>query len=497
MELRELQPDPASLVLSLRDIGYSPQSAVADIVDNSIAAGADSVSVRADWNDGDPWIAIIDNGLGMSPDELVAAMRPGSRSPLDQRDAADLGRFGLGLKTASFAIARSLMVASRQTASEPFSVAEWDLDHVVREGRWSLRVGDRSDLPESAADLLPAGSGTLVLWQKVDRIVDSTARGKALQEFERKLEVVEEHLSLVFHRFLEDRHPPVTQSKLSIDINGSSVVPANPFESRATQWHPEEVLRVDGHDIRMRTAILPHHSRLNPSEFDRLAGKSGYVRNQGFYVYRNFRLIIFGTWFRLRPQRELSRLVRVRVDIPNALDHLWTIDVRKSRASLPLAVRSRLDGLLGTIIESGERVYTGRARRAETPGGDRPIWVREASQEAIRYVIDTDHPLVRSALADLDAETRGRLRRLLAVLSANFPAELFYSDFSATPKNVTLGSTQREDAIPASDLIRRLRAQDFTDAEIRSILSATQPYSSSLEDLERWFREAAADGDSR
>lgn len=490
MDVVEVQPEPASLVLSLRDIGYSPEAAVADIVDNSVAAQAAQIAIRADWNDGEPYMCIVDDGCGMSRGELISAMRPGCRSPLDVRDAADLGRFGLGLKTASFAMARSLLVASRRDPDEDFAVAKWDLDRVVEEQRWNLRVGDEEALPEFVHGLLPQGTGTIVLWQKVDRMVDSTARTRGRHEFERKLEVIDEHLSLVFHRFLEARQPPVTSQKLSIRINGTDVASQNPFRSGGTQTHPVEHLQIDNQRIDVQASILPHHSRLNVDEYKRLAGSSGYVRNQGFYVYRNFRLIISGTWFRLRPQKELSRLVRVRVDIPNALDHLWTIDVRKSRASLPLAVRNRLDGLLERMIESGERVYTRRVRPTPSPGNGEPLWIRETRNGSIHYAINRDHPLLQCAVSSLDNNARRKLKSLLDMVSANFPAEMFYSDFAGDPKAVEMGDEGHLDTRAVVDLIRRLREQEFTDAEIRSMLEVTRPWAEHMDDFDDWLEEA-------
>jgi len=122
----DLRPDPASLIESMRDIGYSMETAVADLIDNSITAGASNIDIRFSWNDGDPWLAIVDDGYGMDSDELTNAMRLGSKNPLEERDKEDLGRYGLGLKTASFSQCRKLTVISK--VGESIEGREWNLN---------------------------------------------------------------------------------------------------------------------------------------------------------------------------------------------------------------------------------------------------------------------------------------------------------------------------------------------------------------------------------
>src|SRR5947209_1369949 len=102
------EPEASSMIETFRAIGYSIQSAVADIVDNSISAGAKNIRINFEWKGANTWLAIKDDGIGMDNDELIQAMKPGSRNPNEERSAKDLGRFGLGLKTASFSQCRIL-----------------------------------------------------------------------------------------------------------------------------------------------------------------------------------------------------------------------------------------------------------------------------------------------------------------------------------------------------------------------------------------------------
>mgnify|MGYP005857447235 FL=1 len=166
LEKADATPRASALIESLRDIGYSLPTALSDIIDNSVTGGASAVRIHADTLTDDPTIAIVDDGAGMDRDALVEALRPGSRNPREKRADNDLGRFGLGLKSASFSQCRRLTVLSRQGGV--LSGARWDLDEVAETDRWEISViEDETGIPH--CDLL-RGDGTMVLWEKLDRV---------------------------------------------------------------------------------------------------------------------------------------------------------------------------------------------------------------------------------------------------------------------------------------------------------------------------------------
>ena len=171
----ELAPRASALAESLRDMGYSLRTALADVIDNSIAAGARNIDLLADTHEEIPAIGVLDDGSGMTQYELFEAMRPGSQSPLELRDADDLGRFGLGLKTASFSQCRRLTVLTKKDGVP--SCASWDLDTVAARDKWVVEVPDPSGLAGIRwADRLD-GDGTLVVWEKLDRLIGADGRG--------------------------------------------------------------------------------------------------------------------------------------------------------------------------------------------------------------------------------------------------------------------------------------------------------------------------------
>ena len=349
----ELPFNAPALIEGLRDMGYSLSTALSDIVDNSITAGARNIQLFADTHGERPSISVLDDGSGMSRSELIQAMTLGSRSPLDVRDEHDLGRFGLGLKTASFSQCRRLTVLTRKKGV--MTSATWDLETVANRGKWVIEMPTQAGRIPSRWQEELKHDGTVVVWENLDRIIGLNAESER-RDLVNQLDSAAKHLEFVFHRFLADQRG----KKIRISMNGRELKAFDPFNSNhsATQHHPQERISLDGAVIRISPLTLPHHDKVSKEEWERYAGPEGYVRNQGFYLYRNHRLILHGTWFRLARQLELTKLARVSIDIPNTLDADWKIDVRKASAQPPLAVRNRLKKIIEKIGEPSKRTYT-------------------------------------------------------------------------------------------------------------------------------------------
>ena len=450
-----LPPHAPSLIESIRAIGYTFESAIADIIDNSITAGATAINIRFTPY-GIPYVAILDNGHGMNPETLTRAMRHGSSNPSDPRPANDLGRFGLGLKTASLSQCRRLTVVSLRDGN--LSARCWDLDIILDDRDWTLLELEPEEIRGMplVSRLECQESGTVVIWEYLDRVASGESSiEKALGE---KMDQAREHLSLVFHRFLgnEPGH-----RKLIMDINENPVEPADPYLSanKATEALPDETVHVEGYPIRIKPFILPHISKLSSVELALAGGEEGLRKKQGFYIYRNRRLIIWGTWFRLIRQEEMTKLARVRVDIPNALDHLWTLDVKKSAAYPPEAVRQNLRRIVERIGDSSKRVYKFRGRKTNS-GELIHLWDRIQGREGIAYQINRSHPVIKALSAKLDQEEDNLLRLILRTLETTFPADSLYADMASdgriTDDDAQIRDTLRELAthlIAAADAI--------------------------------------------
>ena len=429
-----LPPSAASLTASLRDLGYSLETAVADIVDNSISANATDIQIVCDIGSEVPAIVIADNGSGMTEEEVIAAMRPGSTSPKQERSESDLGRFGLGLKTASFSQCKRLTVVSRK--EEVISSAEWDLNLVEEINDWTLIVLDSEDIrPLPYRDLLKA-KGTLIIWRDLDRLFQDEKGIKRDELVYDKLKNVDRHLSLVFHRFLSGEIKG--RDKLTISINGKNIDAFDPFcrKNSATQILAKEKVWIGDSQVELQPYILPHYSRLSASEEKLYKDRSDFVSNQGAYVYRNGRLMAWGDWFRIATKGESTKLARVQIDFPNSLDEKWGIDIKKSRTSAPPAVRERLRQILGKVTARSINIHRGRGQKLLGEYSD-PLWNRYADHAlGIKYTINRDHPLISDLVARLPKADMTLLNLIFESISSALPYEMIYSDYSTQPREV-------------------------------------------------------------
>ena len=437
MKTKEAIPNPAALMESMREIGYSTESAIADLIDNSITAKCKKVHVRYDWNKGKPWIAVIDDGTGMSSDELLSAMHIGSINPLDIRDREDLGRFGLGLKTASLSQCRRFTVLSKK--SNVINIAQWDLDSIdiKQKNKWSIILLDENELSLELKKLNDKylknlEDGTVIFWDNIDRIDVGEIENKKENKFNTILANVRSHLELVFHRYLS---PSLGKRKIEISYNESSLEPFDPFFIKKSKELPVEEIVYEGSKISVQPFVLPHHSKVSKSEYKKYEGRRGYLNEQGFYIYRNRRLIIYANWFRLIPKKELTKLIRVRIDIPNTIDHLWKIDVKKSNAMPPQFVRDKLSNIISKIEVAGVRVYRHKGQKLISNIKD-PAWERVAKENKIFYKINTKHPLVKAHLSGLSDQQKVVTKDLFAVLENSFPQDMYFNDVASKPEEI-------------------------------------------------------------
>lgn len=436
MKLRNA-PVAKDLMATARSFGnYDLAAALADLIDNSIKARATRVDISFDPSPDDVLVRIRDDGTGMDRATLIAAMRPASANPQDEREPDDLGRFGWGLKSASFSQARMLTVVS--WCAGAINAARWDIDDI---DDWEM---DLLEGPEarSLLDHEPAtSSGTEVIWSRSDRLVDPDGQLPIDESLTHMIASANQRLSLVFHRYLSDEG----RKRLIVTVNGAELEPVDPFMigHDATQTlDPEPIEMANGAKILVQPYVLPHFSKLTTEEQERLGGPEGMVRNQGFYVYRNRRLIIFGTWFRLVPHGELSQLTRVRVDLPNTADAEWRITVDKSDAQLPAALKRRLRDVVKRFNRRSVSVHRRKGVSVDRP--DRhAAWLRSVKSGQIRYLINRHHPMV-ARLLDL-ASSSGYAESVLRLLESYFPSDRFVDDASRTGGGVVQGTTSTEE----------------------------------------------------
>lgn len=469
----DVTPHAASLIQSLRDIGYSCETALADIIDNSITAQAGFIEILADANAAEPAIAVLDNGNGMSPEQLIEAMRPGTRNPLDERSAGDLGRFGLGLKSASFSQCKRLTVVTRREGIT--SGATWDLDKVARTDSWEIELHDDIDDIPWSDRLGPAG--TLVVWRSLDRLsggIEQDARRRA-EHINATLARAERHIRLVFHRFMAEDKPP-----LVIRLNGRQLEPLDPFGTSLPGHQAERVdaLELSRGTVEFQCFTLPHHKSVSRAQWEDLGGPAGHLRTQGFYVYRGRRLIIAGSWLGLARQTELTKLCRIRVDIPNTMDADWKIDVKKASAQLPPAVRERMRFLVERLTQTSKRTYQRRGQRL-VDNEYMPVWQRIQKDGAIIYRPDIAHPVFADFSARLPADLQAEFANVIGVLGSSMPVAALHADFAGSAEEVQV-DTAEEPALRqlAEAMVPRLVEAGTDQDRIPDVLRQVEPFAS-------------------
>ncbi len=446
-----LPPSASALSESLRDLGYSLETAIADIVDNSISANSTEVSIFCFLNSKEPQLAIIDNGCGMSSEELIGAMKHGSRNPNDLRGENDLGRFGLGLKTASFSQCRQLTVLTKK--DDAVSAAQWDLDIVDERDEWIISILDQDDISDLGFEESLGKNGTVVIWRKLDRLFETLIGETRDSLVNEKLAILGKHLSLVFHRFLTN--DDTIKTKIKIKINGHQITAFDPFcrKIKATQMMPEEKVMVENNIVTIQPYILPHHSKLTAAEYEFYQNRSDFISNQGAYIYRNGRLMAWGDWFRMIAKGESTKLARVQIDFNNNLDEDWTIDIKKSRASPPKQVRERMRQILNKIINRSTDVHRRRGKKLFDESSC-PLWERYAEADNIHYEINAQHPLILSLIENPNNKVNQKF--ILNAISASLPLEMIYSDFSLSPKEMLTPKIDDKELTSSLDRFKEL-----------------------------------------
>ena len=421
-------PRADALMESLRATGYSLPDAIADIVDNSLAAHARNVWLNFYWAGLDSTVSIVDDGTGMTCPVLVNSMRVGSQSPLEDRAIFDLGRYGLGLKTASISQARSLTVASRVSENSEINIRRWDLDYINTVKDWRLLHSPTPGGIARISVLEHMPRGTVVIWEKLDKLIGvvDASDVKSRRHFLDAIQNVEAHIAMVYHRYMAGPRA------VSFWINDQRVNAWDPFLSDhpATQRLPSEEFGSGTTQVIVEPYVLPHHTHLTAEQHLAAGGPAGWNAQQGFYVYRNRRLLLAGDWLGLGYKKEEHyKLARILVDLPNSLDHEWEIDVRKSKARPPLALRDELRRIARITRDRAVTVYRHRGKTIARSAPASPIfvWQRRVRGQRVSYVINREHPLIKEALQAGMVDTPV-LRRLLRLIEEYIPVQQVWLD---------------------------------------------------------------------
>ncbi len=426
IETRDAVPSAYNTINANRSVGYDMGTALADIIDNSISAGATCVSIFTSVN---PFrISIYDNGSGMNQQELDNAMTFGGNELEKQRGPRDLGRFGLGLKTASLSQCKKLTVVTKQDGV--LIGGCWDIDYLKLHNTWAYQVVPLDECKKLCNETLLAheDSGTLVLWDEFDTLQKTSTN--TANAFTERIAKAKAHLELVFHRYLQGSTDPFIP-KLTITINESVLKPNDPFLSnKMPEISPQYEISFRNQIIKIQPHKLLYPGKISDAEKKRLALGQSLLETQGFYVYRNYRLIIWGTWFRLAPKLDSSKLARIQVDIPNSLDEYWFIDIKKSTVTPPEEIRKQFRQIIYKTVELSKNTFT--RRKASNRSDLITYWQRLTDPEGvITYQINRNHPLLQHFSQSLTEQQQGSFSEIISAIETFIPIPNIQNDLQS------------------------------------------------------------------
>jgi hypothetical protein len=480
VEVAVAEPEASSMIETFRAIGYSIETAIADILDNSISAGAENIWIDYMWNGPDTIIGMMDDGCGMTNDELIQGMRPGSMSPLLERPEHDLGRFGLGLKTASFSQCRKFCVISKKDCIENYWT--WDLDYVNMVNTWKLVKYKPGNL-EFTSRFDKLNSGTVVLWWDIDRITKGRHADNHASKTDmfKIMERVKNHLSMVFHRYIEDG--------LNIFLQNRKIEKWDPFMIGVKGLQARSETCIDNGKVKIKGFVLPHRSKLTPEEYNYGKGpKDAWTAHQGFYVYRNKRLLVAGDWLGMFKPEVHYDLCRVKIELPNNLDSEWQIDIKKSIARPPLHIKNHILSIAKDVRTQAVEVYRNKGKvlkRKFAKDEYIPLWEEKVRHGKRFYALNRKHPVIQDLFLIQNGD-KGKIERVLQFIEETIPIPLItlQENESDAPHGIPFEGKNHDCILDViSAMYSSLITEGFLPEQAKARIANIEPFNFYLEYL--------------
>jgi len=423
-------PKAKYLMGSMRHMGYSFPDAIADVMDNSISAGCTYIKLLFPTNPDKIFVGILDDGCGMSNQELFRAMCYGSQANEKERDENDLGRYGLGMKSASLSQCRKMTVVSKKEGM--MSAYRWDYDEITSQGQrsdWSVLELESHEISQlyCYSEIAGLEHGTLVLWEDFDGMFKSSG-GRLYEALTRNRDYLLDRLPLIYHRFM-------SEDNLKIYVNYEELKPLDPFLVNRSDcsWGtiPQPLSDSNGkeHIIQITPYKLPFVTEMSEAELRLIGGAEKMSKMQGYYIYRGRRLIRYGTWFGT-PRHEVSKYARVKVDIPNCMDDIWKVDVMKRNAEIPTELAKLLEKTIGKLIAKSTRQTKFRGRAVTDPK-EREVYVwdrLEAREGYYSYKVNRNNIFIHGVLDLLNDEQKTAVEMMMQQIESHLPIHQLHLD---------------------------------------------------------------------
>jgi hypothetical protein len=460
MDYEEAVPNPEFLIKSIAEQGYSLESSLADLMDNSISAGANCIEVLIKMDEEPFTLFLADNGNGMSEEVLVSSMKFPSQSSEESRRSLDLGRFGLGMKTASFSQTRCFTVLSKEKGHENYAGRTWDVNYLRDYGKWRVLVNTQEEIAEIIKQYLSLSKGhlkgfedfeanTIVVWRglyKFENYLQEENRKFALKK--QITEVTADYLSIVFHRYMEQKEKP-----LQIRINNDQISPFNPFPTTISDFRPIEFKQrnFSTDTIKIEGFVLPSRS-IDESQGISVwtTKKRSLMDMEGIYIYRANRLIHFGGWNGVIKKAPRLQLARLRVDIGNSVDHLLHLNVAKSQIEIPHDLTVAFEKYIEELRTQAEREFFNRGIRkfsSNRKEDNVQLFERKASNKGTLLEVNSSFPLLKSLKSELKKEQLTKLNLVIRMINTRI------NEIRQTHEERAFIGSEEEDGLSLQDLI--------------------------------------------
>lgn len=411
-------------------MGYSFEDAVSDVIDNSISANAKNISVLFTKDPDTLFVGILDDGIGMSDKELFHSMCYGSQASENERNESDLGRFGLGMKSASLSQCKTMTVVSKKNGR--INAYRWDYDEVSKKsngGKWFVLKLEKEEIEELNCyeEFSTQKQGTLVLWENFD-VISKASGGFVYESLTKHRDALLSQLALTYHRF-------IYEDGLKLYVNYAEIKPLDPFLSKRSDnsWGTIRQPLTDSHGkehfVEITPYKLPYVSDMSEEDKRLVGGDDKMNKMQGYYIYRCKRLIKYGTWFGTS-RHEVSKYGRVKVDIPNSMDDIWKVDVMKRNAAIPRELSKLLDKTIGSLIEKSTKQTRFRGQPVTQKGEEFVyVWNRiEHRHGFYNYTINRENCFVKAVFDQIPDESKSALEMLLSQIEQNIPIHQMHLD---------------------------------------------------------------------
>lgn len=422
-------PNPEFLIKSIAEQGYSLETAIADLIDNSITANASNIELIT-IQDQEPFIlCLADDGDGMSESELIKNLQFPSKSPEEIRNKEDLGRFGLGLKTASFSQTRSFTILSRKKNSLEYSGYTWDVNY-LKENGWKIIINSKEEISEfiklhnneSSNHLSQFDNfkpNTLIFWKGLYKFENYIQVSKKQEAFKNEItQTTCEYLSIVFHRFMENK-----KKKLNIRVNNVLLEPFNPFpsENNSELRILEPIQKNIGDDIiKIQGFVLPNKAIKESIDKNNIwcSRTKSLMDMEGIYIYRSDRLILFGGWNNIIKKSPKLQLARLKVEIGNKVDHLLHLNVAKSSINIPYDLKISFYREIVNLQNEAKKEYHNYGLQILTNkqvGQVEKLYTKVATNKGVLLAINQDFKLLKSLKETLTKEQNSILNIILKI----------------------------------------------------------------------------------